>query len=137
MREHDGHLHGGLEIRGLRCKGRHGAYAGEQEQERVFLVDLHVAADVGPAVRSDRLEAALDFAELADVVRRVVGGPPRVLLERAAVEVASALLERFATIQQVRVRLRKPEPPGLDATEESAEVTLTRESSADWLRLLE
>jgi dihydroneopterin aldolase len=117
---------GELSIRGLRCQGRHGAYPGEQDEARLFLVDLHVRTDIGPAARTDSLEQALDIAAVAAAVRDVVAGPPRALLERVALEVARSLLRIFPSVEHVRVRLRKPEPPGLEAAEEAVSLTLAR-----------
>jgi len=122
----DAALQGELEIRGLRCRGRHGAYPGEQDETRLFLVDVHVRTDISVAARTDSLDAALDIAALAAAVREVVGGPPRALLERMALDIVRRLLERFSAIEQARVRVRKPEPPGLDADEEAVALSLIR-----------
>ncbi len=117
---------GTLHIRGLRCKGRHGAYPGEQDAAREFLVDVDLDADLGPAVSGDQLEEAVDFAAVAEIVRRVVGGEPRALLETVAHAAATRLLEELRPVTRVRVRLAKPAPPGLGADEESVELALER-----------
>lgn len=117
-------------MRGLRCRGRHGAYPGEQDAPRTFLVDLAVEADLAPAVAQDRLDAALDLAALAATAREVVAGPPRTLLESVAVAIANAILERFPAALEARVRLVKPDPPGLDAADEAVELALRRDAAA-------
>jgi dihydroneopterin aldolase len=119
-------LEGWLEIRALRCDGRHGAYEGEHERTVTFLVDIDVRTDVGPAVANDRLEATMDLASLAATAREIVGGPSRMLLERVSADVARAILERFPGAREVRVRVAKPEPPGLGAAAEAATISLTR-----------
>jgi dihydroneopterin aldolase len=95
--------------------------------ESTFLVDLRVQTDLEPAARSDDLARAVDLAALAATVREVVGGPSRTLLETVVVAIAQALLGRFPTLEEVRVRVRVPEPAGLDAAEEAIEVTLVRD----------
>lgn len=119
-------LDGWLEIRGLRCVGRHGAYDGEQEIERAFLVDVAVRADPRQAAEADVLSATIDFAALAATVRAIIGGPPRVLLETVALEAARAVLHQFGAAEEVRVRVAKAEPPGLDAAEEAVKIALVR-----------
>ncbi|MGH2499571.1 MAG: dihydroneopterin aldolase [Candidatus Limnocylindria bacterium] len=119
-------LWGVLELRGLRCRGRHGAYPAERETERDFLVDLAVRADLAEAVRSDSLAAATDLAALAATAREAVAGSSRSLLERVAADVADAILERFAGADEVRVRVAKPDPLGLDAAEEAVELRRAR-----------
>ena len=118
---------GWVELRSLRCSGRHGVYPEEQASPRLFLVDLAVRTDVGRAAASDELEDAVDLAGLAATVKEVVGGPSRKLLESLSVQTARELLDRFPGAQEVRLRLRKPEPPGIDAAEEAVSVDLSRE----------
>ena len=117
---------GWLELNGLRCQGRHGAYAEEQASPRLFLVDLAVQTDVQRAATSDDLGDALDLAGLADTVRDVVSGPPRKLLESLSVQTAREVLRRFPAAEQVRLRVRKPDPPGIDAAEEAVSVEVSR-----------
>lgn len=117
---------GWLQLRGLRCPGRHGAYPSEQQVQRVFLVDLAVRADLLRASETDALADALDFAALAGAIREIVGGPPRALLEAVAADVARTILARFPPVGVVRVRLEKPNPPGLGAAAEGVELTLRR-----------
>jgi 7,8-dihydroneopterin aldolase/epimerase/oxygenase len=117
---------GRLELRGLRCVGRHGSSAEQRQLESTFLVDLSVTADLGPAARADDLEHAVDLAGLAATVREVVGGPSRVLLETVVVDIAQRLLQRFAALHAVQVRISVPNPAGLDAAEEAIDLSLSR-----------
>jgi dihydroneopterin aldolase len=119
-------LEGWLEIRALRCEGRHGAYEDERERTLTFLVDVEVRVELGAAVALDVLDATLDLAALAATAREIVGGPSRMLLERVSADVARAILERFPAVREVRVRVAKPEPPGLDAAVEAATISLVR-----------
>jgi 7,8-dihydroneopterin aldolase/epimerase/oxygenase len=116
---------GRVELRGLRCAGRHGATDGSAS-EQVFLVDVAVELDLGPVANSDAYADVVDLSALAHVVREIVGGQPRLLLETVAVHAARLVLERFSAVQQVRLRLAKPDPPGLDAAEEAVEVSVVR-----------
>ncbi len=117
---------GWLELRGLRCPGHHGAYSGEQDRERIFVVDVAVRADLRGPAESDALTDALDFAALAAAAREVVAGRSRALLEALALDLAVTILGRFAAVEAVRVRLAKPDPPGLDALDEAVALTLER-----------
>jgi dihydroneopterin aldolase len=117
---------GWLEIHALRCDGRHGAYEGEQDRDTLFLVDLAVRADLAAAIERDALDATVDIAAIAAAAREVVAGPSRTLLERVSSDVARAILARFPTVDEVRVRIVKPEPDGLGAKAEAAAITLAR-----------
>ncbi len=117
---------GWLEIHALRCEGRHGAYEGEQDRATRFLVDLAVRTDLASAIERDDLDATIDIAAIAATAREIVGGPSRTLLERVSSDVATAILKRFPSVEEVRVRIVKPEPDGLGASAEAAAITLAR-----------
>jgi len=123
-------LPGRILIRGLRCRGRQGPTPADQQQAHDYLVDVALSVDIADAVAKDDLAAALDIAEVAACVREEVGRRPRVLLERVAADIARALLERFERVTEVRVKVEKPEPEGLDAAAEAVELTLARQRSA-------
>ena len=120
-------LPGRIEIRGLHCRGRQGTTPTEQQQAHDYLVDVALAVDIAEAVAKDDLAAALDISEVASCVRDEVARRPRVLLERMTADVAHALLEKFAQITEVQVRVEKPKPDGLEALAEAVELTIARE----------
>ncbi|HEV8229656.1 MAG TPA: dihydroneopterin aldolase [Candidatus Limnocylindria bacterium] len=119
-------MDGTIEIRGLRCRGRQGTTEGERAREREYLVDVAVRADITKAVADDDLASALDISALAAVVRDSVAERPRALVERITADVARAVLARFASATEARVRVTKPRPDGLDAESESVEIVLRR-----------
>ena len=119
-------LPGSIVIRGLRCRGRQGPTAADQQQAHDYLVDVELSLDVADAVERDELAAALDISEVASCVRQEVARHPRVLLERVTADVGRALLERFPRVTKARVKVEKPEPDGLDAAAEAVELTLSR-----------
>jgi 7,8-dihydroneopterin aldolase/epimerase/oxygenase len=115
---------GWVELEGLRCRGRHGVYPEEQASERLFLVDVAVRTEISQAAASDALSEALDLACLAQIVQEVVAGPSRNLLESLALAAATAVLQRFGQAVEVKVRVRKPDPPGIEAAAEAVSVEL-------------
>lgn len=108
-----------VELRGLACPGKHGAYEGERDQTRVFLVDVSLRTSRGlPTATPD---------ELASVATAAVAAASRRLLERVAFDIADAVLTRWDQADAVWVRVTKPDPPGLDAAAEAAAITVSRE----------
>ena len=122
-----GGLPGRILIRGLRCRGRQGPTSADKQQAHDYLVDIAVSVDIAGAVAKDELAAALDISEVASCVRDEVARRPRVLLERMAADVARTLLEKFAQITEVQVKVEKPKPDGLEALAEAVELTIARE----------
>jgi dihydroneopterin aldolase len=119
-------LRGRILIRGLRCRGRQGPTAADQQQAHDYLVDVALSVDISDAVAKDDLATALDISEVAACVRDEVARRPRVLLERMTADVARALLNRFDRVSEVRVKVEKPEPAGLDAAAEAVELTIVQ-----------
>ena len=122
-----GGLPGRILIRGLRCRGRQGPTSADKQQAHDYLVDVTLSVDIADAVAKDELAAALDISEVASCVRDEIARRPRVLLERMTADVARTLLEKFAHITEVRVKIEKPKPDGLDAAAEAVELTIARE----------
>lgn len=112
--------------------GYHGAREEERRLGQRFLVDVELRLDLAAAGRSDDLAQTVDYAQVYRAVRGVVEGPARRLIEAVAEGVADELLGRFAAVQEVRVRVRKPWAPiaGSQIGWVGVEVTRGRGSSA-------
>jgi dihydroneopterin aldolase len=111
-----------VEVRGLRVFGRHGVGEDERARGQDFVFDVELA--VGDRGSTDRLEDAVDYVDVAGVVREVSDGRTFALLEALAGAVADELERRYWP-ERVLVRVTKPEvrPAGLEAT---VGVTVTR-----------
>jgi 7,8-dihydroneopterin aldolase/epimerase/oxygenase len=93
-----------VELEGLEIFGLHGATEEERGTGQAFLYDVWL--EVSDAALSDSLEDAVDYDEVAAVVRSVSDGRQFHLLEALAAAVADAVNERF-DVKRVRVRARK------------------------------
>jgi dihydroneopterin aldolase len=83
----------------------------ERREGQTFLFD--VALEVAQPA-ADRIEDAVDYREVAAVVREASDNRRFDLLETLAATVADTLAERFP-VEHVRVRVRKPRPAGVPA----------------------
>ena len=95
-----------VELAGLELYGYHGVNPEERHGGQRFLFDVRL--EVGDAGLSDRIEDAVDYRDVAAIVREVSVGTQFHLLEALAAAVADTLLERFA-VEWVSVRVRKPD----------------------------
>ena len=73
--------------------------------------DEEVRYALGDAGRSDDLSQTVDYREVREVIRSVMEGPPRKLVEALAVAVAAEILRAFPLVQAVGVEVVKPRPP--------------------------
>jgi len=113
-----------IELISLVVFGHHGYLEEERRLGQRFLVDLWVDVEES-ATASDRIEDTVDYRRLAGLVREVFAGPERLLLEGLAGAIADGILGRFAAVERVRGRVRKPDVV-LDPPVEHAAVIVER-----------
>jgi dihydroneopterin aldolase len=111
-----------VHVHDLRVFGHHGVHDAERAAGQDFLFDVEL--DVGERGASDDFTEAVDYVEVARVVKDVSERQQFTLLEALATAVADELESRFAP-ERVRVRVQKPDvvPAHLEGT---VGVTVTR-----------
>ncbi|MGI5911248.1 MAG: dihydroneopterin aldolase [Syntrophomonadaceae bacterium] len=95
---------------GLTFTGCHGVLTAEKRSPQVFKVDLELFMDLHAAGQQDDLALTVDYAQVYEVVRKIVQGPACNLLETLAEKIAQAILGEFPVIE-VEVTVYKPEAP--------------------------
>ena len=113
-----------IELKGMMVFGHHGYLEEERRLGQRFLVDLWVDVDEA-ATESDRIEDTVDYRRLAAVVQDVFAGPDRLLLEGLAGAIADGIIAGFEAVEEVRVRVRKPDVV-LDPPVDHAAVVVVR-----------
>ncbi len=113
-------------LTGMQFYGFHGVNPEERRLGQPFIVDLEAELDLRRAGRSDRLPDTVSYTQLYRVVKNVVEGEPRNLLEAAAGAIAAGVLEQHPSVAAVRVRVQKPRPPIRGSVIESAAVEIYR-----------
>ena len=106
------------------------AYHGVNPEERVlgqrFTVDVTLAVDLRRAGERDELAATVSYSDVYKLVRRIVEGEPRNLIEAVGEAVAAAILAAFPPVRRVTVTVRKPEAPLKGAMLDAAAVRIIR-----------
>ncbi len=108
------------------------AFHGVREEERSlggrFQVDVDVWYDTMKAVVSDDVSDTVNYEEVLFLVNEHMNGESCELIETLAFDMASAIIDRFTSVRQCTVRVRKfnvPIQQILDHVE--TEITVTRE----------
>ncbi|MEW6424487.1 MAG: dihydroneopterin aldolase [Bacillota bacterium] len=97
-------------LRGMEFYGYHGVLPQERELGQRLAVDLEMFLDLTEAGRRDDLSRTVDYAKVFRLVKELVTGSSRQLLETVAEDIAAAVLERFP-VAEVVVRVKKPAAP--------------------------
>ena len=100
-----------IKLTGLNFYGYHGVLPEEQQMGQEFSVDVSMYLDLQEAGQTDKLEATTNYAEVYEVVKTVVEGQPRKLIETVGEEIAQTILRDFCRVQRVRVTVHKPHAP--------------------------
>jgi dihydroneopterin aldolase len=90
-------------------QARHGVHDWEKIEAQRFEVDVELALDVQPAGRYDDLTKTVDYGGVYRVVRNVVESKTFNLIEALAEAIAHEILGAHAQVDEVVVRVRKPE----------------------------
>ena len=101
---------GVLRLKNMAFFGYHGVRSEERRLGQRFEVDVELAYEMGRAAASDRVEDAIDYRAVFEVVEDVVTGKAMRLLEALASRIVEVLMERFH-VQRIVVRVRKMHPP--------------------------
>lgn len=118
-----------LILREMHFFGRHGLLPIEAEKAQPFSVTVELELSLAQAGQSDRLDQTVDYRAVQAVVRGVIEGSHKYLIETLAEEIALELLRKFSLAQAVGVELVKPRPP-VDFQFAGVAVQVRRERSA-------
>lgn len=99
-----------ITLTGLTVRGNHGVFEHEKRDGQDFVIDATVRMNLATAAAGDDLAKTLNYAELAELARSVVAGPPRDLIETVATEIADTAIARWP-IDAIEVTVHKPHAP--------------------------
>jgi dihydroneopterin aldolase len=112
-------------LQGLEVEGMIGVHSHEKEKPQRIRIDLDLWVRHSGAALEDRFEQVVDYEDLANRVRRLVGAQHTNLVETLADRIAASCLSD-QRVMKVRVRVVKP-----DALDRVAAVGVEIERAAD------
>ena len=94
-------------IKGLKARATIGVFDWERQIRQHVVLDIAMKTDVAAAARSDSMDDAVDYKEVARRVSELVETSSFQLVESLAEAVAALILKEFG-VGWVRIRLGKP-----------------------------
>jgi dihydroneopterin aldolase len=94
---------------GMVFQARHGVHDHEKATAQRFEVDVELLLDLQPAGLEDDLERTLDYGVVYEAVRAIVESTTFNLIEALAEAIAHELLADLPALEEVVVRVRKPD----------------------------
>jgi dihydroneopterin aldolase/2-amino-4-hydroxy-6-hydroxymethyldihydropteridine diphosphokinase len=98
-------------VSNLCLHGRHGVFPEEAKLGQKFYLDIVCDFDGEEAIRDDDYRKSVNYATLCELAAAVSKGGPYKLIETLGDRIAKAVLERYAQVSRVVVRVRKPSAP--------------------------
>jgi len=91
--------------------GYHGALVEENRLGQKFFIDLELYLDLESAGKSDDLNQSVSYALVYEVVKGICEEERYQLIEALAEKIADRILKEFTKIEEIMVRVKKPEAP--------------------------
>ena len=80
-------------IKGIKAFGYHGVFDLEKKSGQDFIVDIEYSYDTSDAIETDDISKAIDYAAISNLVKNIVEGESRNLIEKVADDIANRLLK--------------------------------------------
>jgi len=96
-------------LAGMVFLARHGVNDWEKVEEQRFEVDVELAVDTRAAAGGDDLSKTVDYRGVYAITREVLEDTSLELIEALAGEVATRILAANPSVDEVAVRVRKPD----------------------------
>lgn len=108
--------------------GFHGLFPEENKLGQRFNVDLEMLVDLKKAGQTDDMLASVHYGHAFELVKSIVEGEAKNLIEAVAEEIATQLLGKFDLIDACKVKVIKPDPP-IPGHYQSVAIEIYRERS--------
>ena len=99
-----------VSITGIEAFGFHGVFEHERKEGQEFIVDVEFDYNTAKAIQTDFIKDAIDYGAVAILIKSIVEGEPRNLIEKVADEIAQQILNNFK-VDSVKITLHKPQAP--------------------------
>ncbi len=120
---------GSIILNRLRCHAYHGVLPQERVTGGEYVVTLKAQCNMEQAMHSDCLDHAVNYATVADIVRREMA-VPSALLEHVAGRIGESLFSELPQIRQVWLTIEKLNPPiGADIESAAVKVCLINDKT--------
>lgn len=98
-------------MKGMAFYGNHGVFPAENQLGQRFYVDVELYMPLDRPGHSDHLEHTVNYAEVHELIKRIVEQQTFKLIEALAERIASEVLRTYTSINEITVRVLKPHPP--------------------------
>ncbi|MFB4168670.1 dihydroneopterin aldolase [Virgibacillus sp. JSM 102003] len=106
--------------------GYHGLFPEENKLGQRFYVDIQLMLDLKNSSKSDDMNDSINYGDVYELIKGIVEGKPKNLIEAVAEDISDALFQAFDLLNACTVKVIKPDPP-IPGHYHSVAVEITRE----------
>lgn len=114
-----------IKLENIKLYGYHGVLPEEQAKGQYFHIDVEMYLDLRKPGTTDNLEDTVDYSAVYHVIENITTSNKFRLIEKLADSISREILSRNEKIQEITVRIRKPDAP-IDGELDWAEVEIKR-----------
>lgn len=115
-----------IHIDGIRLHARHGVLPQEQLTGNDYIINVRVGYDISRAMQTDDVVDTFNYAEVYNIIKEEMNIPSK-LIEHVAGRIADRLMDSYADISSVMLRITKGNPPmGADCNGAGVEIIVKR-----------
>ncbi len=100
-----------IEIDNLIVFANHGVFDEEKAMGQRFMISLKMHTDISNAAKTDDITQSINYGEVCEFVTEFTKTHRAKLIEKAAQDIAYALLDKYSLLQSVEVQMKKPWAP--------------------------
>lgn len=101
---------GTVSVQGLKIYAYHGVDPQETKIGNMFEVDVSVTFDSEHAMRADRVDLTVNYAELVEIIKSEMGFPSK-LLELVVYRIYSHIMVKYPQVDGGVISIYKLQPP--------------------------
>lgn len=99
-----------VHIDDIRLHARHGVLPQEQATGNDYSINIRIGYDISRAIFTDDVADTLNYAEVYNIIKEEMNIPSK-LIEHVAGRIADRLMDSYADISSVMLRITKCNPP--------------------------
>ncbi len=98
-------------FKGMEFYGYHGVYPEENKLGQRYIVDIELYLDLSRPGHTDNLDHTINYAQVYELCKEIVEKETYQLVEKVAQQIAEKSLHKFPLLDELLVRVVKPDPP--------------------------
>ena len=99
-----------IALEGMHFYAYHGVYKEERLIGTDYIVDVYIETEVGRAAVEDKLEKTINYETVYLICKTVMNHPSK-LIENVAAKISLRIKHQFKFVKEMKVRVRKKNPP--------------------------